>query len=45
MRVSYVISLNAVEKFWTPTQRHSYTTVNSDHAERLANRRPAGSYL
>lgn len=45
MRRSYVISLNVVEKFWTPTQRHSYETVDSNHAVRLANRRPAGSYL
>lgn len=45
MRVSYVITLNVVEKFWTPTHRHSYTTVNSNHAERLANKHPAGSYL
>lgn len=45
MRVSYVISLNVVEKFWTPTHRHSYTTVNSVHTERLANQHAAGSYL
>lgn len=45
MRASYVIALNVVEKFWTPTHRHSYTTVSSNHAERLANKHPAGSYL
>lgn len=45
MRVSCVISWNVVEKFWTPTHRPSYTTVNSNHAEKLASKHPSGSYL
>lgn len=45
MRVSYVISLNVVEKFWTPTHRPCYTTVNSNHAGRLANNHSEGPYL
>lgn len=43
--MSYVISLNVVEKVWTPTHRHCYTTVNSNHAGRLANNYAAGHYL
>lgn len=42
--VSYVISFYVLEKFWTPTHRHSYATVNSDHAERPASQQSLGIY-